>query len=294
MLGEIIMAKTIKFNLMMDNNPVRTIADLQENFSIEDALKYFKNGLLAKWLSVRGFDSYYDKIKDIDIADEDKKIITQLIKVFDIELDDKKIELAIEILNYLNEEKELNAIYKDNSFKQKQIIEDYHSGYDAIIRHMIDNRDNLAILKADAIEIERNYLRLFELDYKKVFFNFEDAAQKAIFAILAQPELRKYWLKEEEKTINKSLTTKILPVAKEILGEDLKIVSRDTQAKWDPIERKEVKLMVISIKSGTFVKNAGEFSEKLSAENINGKFLLFNGLEYQCNDRSYELLYMGV
>lgn len=288
------MAKTIKFNLMMDNNPVRTIADLQENFSIEDALKYFKNGLLAKWLSVRGFDSYYDKIKDIDIADEDKKIITQLIKVFDIELDDKKIELAIEILNYLNEEKELNAIYKDNSFKQKQIIEDYHSGYDAIIRHMIDNRDNLAILKADAIEIERNYLRLFELDYKKVFFNFEDAAQKAIFAILAQPELRKYWLKEEEKTINKSLTTKILPAAKEILGEDLKIVSRDTQAMWDPIERKEVKLMVISIKSGTFVKNAGEFSEKLSAENINGKFLLFNGLEYQCNDRSYELLYMEV
>ena len=288
------MAKTIKFNLMMDNNPVRTIADLQENVSIEDALKYFKNGLLAKWLSVRGFDSYYDKIKDIDIADEDKKIITQLIKVFDIELDDKKIELAIEILNYLNEEKELNAIYKDNSFKQKQIIEDYHSGYDAIIRHMIDNRDNLAILKADAIEIERNYLRLFELDYKKVFFNFEDAAQKAIFAILAQPELRKYWLKEEEKTINKSLTTKILPVAKEILGEDLKIVSRDTQAMWDPIERKEVKLMVISIKSGTFVKNAGEFSEKLSAENINGKFLLFNGLEYQCNDRSYELLYMEV
>ena len=136
------MAKTIKFNLMMDNNPVRTIADLQENFSIEDALKYFKNGLLAKWLSVRGFDSYYDKIKDIDIADEDKKIITQLIKVFDIELDDKKIELAIEILNYLNEEKELNAIYKDNSFKQKQIIEDYHSGYDAIIRHMIDAPKN--------------------------------------------------------------------------------------------------------------------------------------------------------
>lgn len=31
------MAKTIKFNLICDNTPVRTIEDLQNNFSIEDS-----------------------------------------------------------------------------------------------------------------------------------------------------------------------------------------------------------------------------------------------------------------
>lgn len=37
------MAKTIKFNLICDNTPVRTIEDLQNNFSIEDVLDYYRN-----------------------------------------------------------------------------------------------------------------------------------------------------------------------------------------------------------------------------------------------------------
>lgn len=41
------MAKTIKFNLICDNTPVRTIEDLQNNFSIEDVLNYYRNGLLC-------------------------------------------------------------------------------------------------------------------------------------------------------------------------------------------------------------------------------------------------------
>ena len=52
--------------------------------------------------------------------------------------------------------------------------------------------------------------------------------------------------------------------------------------------------MVISIVSGTFIKNAGEFSEKLADTDVNNKLVKFNGLEYQCNSASYELLYMEV
>ncbi len=44
------MAKTIKFNLICDDTPVRTIEDLRENFSIEDVLMYYRNGLLERWL----------------------------------------------------------------------------------------------------------------------------------------------------------------------------------------------------------------------------------------------------
>lgn len=46
------MAKTIKFNLVLDGNSVRNIEGIQENFSIEDMIKYCKNGLLARWLSL--------------------------------------------------------------------------------------------------------------------------------------------------------------------------------------------------------------------------------------------------
>ena len=49
------MAKTIKFNLICDNTPVRTIEDLQNNFSIEDVLDYYRNGLLRRDHKARGF-----------------------------------------------------------------------------------------------------------------------------------------------------------------------------------------------------------------------------------------------
>lgn len=46
------MAKTIKFNLICDEKPVRTIEDLQNSFSIEDVLNYYNNQLLHRWLRV--------------------------------------------------------------------------------------------------------------------------------------------------------------------------------------------------------------------------------------------------
>ena len=55
------MAKTIKFNLICDNTPVRTIEDLQNNFSIEDVLDYYRNGLLCRWLKVRGYEKELKK-----------------------------------------------------------------------------------------------------------------------------------------------------------------------------------------------------------------------------------------
>ena len=48
------MAKTIKFNLICDNTPVRTIEDLQNNFSIEDVLDYPGNQVYV----VRGEHEY--------------------------------------------------------------------------------------------------------------------------------------------------------------------------------------------------------------------------------------------
>ena len=55
-MGEFNMAKTIKFNLICDGKPVRSIEDLQNNFSIEDILDYYNNKLLHRWLEVRGYE----------------------------------------------------------------------------------------------------------------------------------------------------------------------------------------------------------------------------------------------
>lgn len=292
------MAKTIKFNLILDNYPVRNIEGLQEHFSIEDMLKYFENGLLLRWLNVRGYDEQYALVKNIDKSLEKKEIVKELVKIFEVvEIDDSEIEKAIGILTYLDQEKVSNAIYRKNAFSKREIIKDYHSGYAALITHMEEDKDNMAVLKAYVIQMEMEYLGLFYLNYYELYFRLLETAPKAIFALLTRDSFRKFWVgKEANEKIYTSIKSLLLNPenVKNILGDDLKIVKRNTQAMWDPIERPEVKLMVIKIASGTFIKNAGEFSEKLGDTDVNYRLLLFNGLEYQCNNEANELLYMEV
>ncbi len=297
------MAKTIKFNLILDDYPVRNLEGLQEHFAIEDMLKYFENGLLLRWLKVREYTKQYDAVNAIEKTKNKKAIITELIKIFEIPIEDTEIEKAIGILNYLDEEKKLNAIYEKNAFERNQIINDYHSGYDDIIDDMEQNPNDMSMLKAAAFELEKKYLSLFMLDYNKLYFRLKDTAPKAIFAILTRDNLRRYWL-EFDKSIYDNIkedflfiryvnSLDVLKLSK-ILDNDLKIVKKDTKAMWDQIEPPEVEVMVLGINDGAFVKNAGKFGEKLGVEDINGKFVKLKGLEYQCNWDSYELLYMEV
>ena len=88
------MAKTIKFNLICDGKPVRTIEDLQENFSIEDVLKYYENGLLLRWLDVRGYETEYKKVSEIKET-EALEIVKELIRIFGIEADEKSVEQGV-------------------------------------------------------------------------------------------------------------------------------------------------------------------------------------------------------
>lgn len=287
------MAKTIKFNLLMDGHPARTIEDVQEHFSIEDMLNYYKNGLLIRWLEVRGYSMEAEKVQGIDKNLDDLGVIKELILIFGVETKKEEIEKAISILTYLRDEKMCNEEYAKTKFKKDQIIDDYHSGYDALLAHIRENANDMPIIKADITELERSYFGLFILDNYRLFFDLVQNAPKAIYVILTRDRLRDYWIGESANNQVATYITGELS-CREILGDDLKIVKRNTQAMWDPIEKPDVVLMVLQINSGTFVKNAGEFSEKIDSIEINGKFRKFKGLEYQCNNESYELLYMEV
>ena len=81
------MAKTIKFNLICDQKPVRTIEDLQQNFSIEDVLAYYHNGLLERWLRVRGYVEQLEKVTAI-VETKDIDIIKKLIEIFEVAADE--------------------------------------------------------------------------------------------------------------------------------------------------------------------------------------------------------------
>ncbi len=186
------MAKTIKFNLLLDDNPVRDIKSLQNNFCIDNILEVYENGLLQKWLKVRGFDKHLEKVENIK---KDSSIIVELIKIFDIRKDDKEISESIYSLEFQeNRKKSLeNFNIKDDDLKNR--IAEYHKEYEELIEAIIEHKENMAFLKVVSKEISDKYLKLFELDYKDSYELYKEKSPFMIYAILMNDKLSFLFMK---------------------------------------------------------------------------------------------------
>ena len=187
------MEKTIKFNLICDDKPVRTIENLQENFSIEDVLNYYNNGLLLRWLEVRGYEAEYKKVSEIREIEE-LEIVKELIKIFDVETDEKKVEESVYMLQFLKERKELCEAYEQDSFKAQRIIDDYKNGFKQLIDGIIDNKNDVARIKANVAELMSGYKWAMDLNYRQLFWNLKKTSPLAIMCLLMNDEARKYYL----------------------------------------------------------------------------------------------------
>lgn len=187
------MAKTIKFNLICDDKPVRTIEDLQENFSIEDVLKYYQNGLLLRWLNVRGYEAEAKKVSEINTP-EDVEIIKELIKIFGVEADTQKVEEGVYMLKFLEERKVLYEAYAKDNFKVKDIINDYQAGFDQLINGIIENPENASIIKANIAELMSQYKWIMDLNHRELFWRLKDISPLSIMCLLMNAEARHYYL----------------------------------------------------------------------------------------------------
>ena len=84
-----------------------------------------------------------------------------------------------------------------------------------------------------------------------------------------------------------------------ILEEDIippavKVFSGKTDSYWKDIEPKGKMFMIISMEFGNKLRNAGVGGEELTADDINGKFPITNGIDYMSNSESDKLFYMEV
>ena len=297
------MAKTIKFNLTLDGMPVRTLEGVRENFSIEDILGYYENGLLARWLKVRGFESELEAVKNINKEESIKNKIKELVKIFNIETDDDVIDKGLEIVEYSKLFRELNAIYAQQAYDKKLIIEDYHKGYDMLINHIIENKENMAVLKASAQYLESEYYELFKLESGPLFERLKTNAPKAIYVLLMFESFRAYWIGNYTRIwLYETIKQDFLQPdkAKAILGDDLKSVARDTDGVFDEIESEDKKVMLISMGSYAYARGVDKFGQKLSSNEVNGKLPILNGLLFNCAASgrvtlaNRELLYVEV
>lgn len=295
------MAKTIKFNLTMDDHPVRTIEGLQEHFSIEDILSYYENGLLARWLKVRGYDKQLVLVEDLDSSLPRIELIKQLIGIFDVkDIDNASIEEDCAILSYAEQREMRYKKYKEIASRTNKIIYDYHEGYTQLIDRIIEHKDSMALIKADIVEMEREYMGLFSLNYEELFYRLRVEAPKAIFAMLTKGSFRTYWLRDIEVGCSTSIRMCInewlddVQKVIEILGDDVKVIRKNTQGMVDPIESEDVEVMVLAIEENTFVRDYNILSEKLGVENIKYNFVRLKGLQYQSQSENKTLLYMEV
>ena len=299
------MSKTIKFNLICDDNPIRTIEDLQENFSVEDVLKYYHNGLLLRWLTVRGYTEEQKEVSAIKDT-EPLAIIKKLIKIFDIAVDEKNIEENIYIIKYRDEENVLNQIYKENGFKRNQIIEDYQSGYLQIIDDIYNNPHNITKIKAAIAELAKNYQWLIEMDNRRLFWTLYEHSPLAILCMLMNDVFRAYYLHPQTNTsyskeqsdkqeIYQTLCNFIHSSNfKNNMKDHIQIFTGATDEYWKDLEPKGKKFMIISMEQGNYVRAAGLSGGDMTCNDIKDKFVIIDGIDYKSNHNSDALCYMEV
>lgn len=193
------MSKPINFNLVLNNTTITNVEDLQKNFSIDEMLWYFHNGLLKKWLAVRGLDNYLNSLNEIK-SYNNKDITFGLIKIFDINIPESKVNEELEIIN--NTERRILMLeeYKKINYNTKKIISDYHAGYYDLVNDIVKNSDDISKINALVKILDENYMECFKLNYRELYYTLIDKAPLAVFIIIENSKMRKYFVADEGST----------------------------------------------------------------------------------------------
>ena len=249
------MAKTIKFNLVCDRTSVRTLEDLQAHFCIEDILAYYKNGILEKWLSVRGFSKEQEAVSAITET-QDLPLAETLAGIFGVEIDRNAIQASLYSKERVAEDVERYRRYEEQNYHVEQILSDYESGYRHCIDDILSHRENTGIIRASLNRIYTRYWPSFERDYLNLFFIFAECAPLAVFVMLTDSRIRELALGESpvaasdnllaegiseepeaEKNLDIGSYMRKLPVSLFRLGEDT-----EEGAEYTDLEEAEKKL----------------------------------------------------
>ncbi|MDY5412615.1 MAG: hypothetical protein SPG57_01905 [Limosilactobacillus mucosae] len=310
------MAKTIKFNLICDGQPVRTIEDLQENFSVEDMLGYFESGLLLRWLKVRDYKDEYKEVSEISTKD-DLEIAKKLIKIFNVETDEKEIAKDVYVLQFLKERNQKISKYDSNRLETDEIVKNYTKEYADLVKEIMDNSDDISRIKANITEIVNNYKPVLQLNYRELFWKMADRDYLlVIMCFLMNSVTRKYYLdagqpenneenmdttiKKDKEKIYEKICSYFEPSAStkgdivKVLGDNVSVFDGKTDEYWKDLEVKGKKYMILGIGTRDKVRAAGDHNGDLSYEDVNNKFPIVDGIDYMSNSITSKLMYMEV
>lgn len=112
------MARSIKITLTLNNTSVETLAELKENFNIEELIYYFSTGGLLKFLQTRGYNEYATKI--LIVKKDDKNLSQKLYKIF-LEVDAPKEFQNLDVTKVLRSQKN-KKILEEQGYTDEKIL----------------------------------------------------------------------------------------------------------------------------------------------------------------------------
>lgn len=290
------MAKTIKFNLLCNGKSIRNLDDFRNNFNVEDVLRYYNNGILIKWLEVRGYLKELEDVTKID-TNNISDLILSLAKIFEVTDDYDKIKENLYIYTYENELKKLIREQYAVSKEYNDIIKYYHNKYNELIDEIICNPNDKSIIKSSVAILVNDYIKLLEIDAKRVFDLLLKQSPLAIYTMLTHDYARRVFLgneyfKEQLSNNVNSLSARKMLVSQ--TNDSIKLFQNITDYYWKDLVERNTKVLIIYMGKGTFVRSSGKIGEEITAEEAMKNFSILNGLDYKNNNIENELLYMEV
>lgn len=213
------MAKIPKFNLTMDGELVRSIEELQNNFSVDDILDHYESKRLHKWLKSRGFTDYLTKVEAIEYDDK-TAIIKPLMDIFEIDYSDEDLSDILDQLKYVPDKKNKDTNESAQKDMSKSTVDplssdrsglvnlDYESQkYDELVKEIINDPENLELIKKNIDLLASKYYAFFSRDALNLFYKLSKHSHLALFAILDNPKALKPYLPFFEKRDKSYLTS---------------------------------------------------------------------------------------
>lgn len=209
------MAKAIKFSLMVDGYPAKSMDDIRENFNISDLLAAVENGALLRWLKSRSLD---DEAAAVEALSKETDIMARakaLVRVVDASISDAEVEEAVWPLKLQAKEKETQPSASGTKVQKDEVISAYHEGYSALCRELEEKSGDYSFVKAAIAQIFADYKGLYLLDKNAFYARYITAHPLVILAMLANQDMRPIMAKGTEEVFGE-LLLKSKPTDEEI------------------------------------------------------------------------------
>ncbi|HIX55940.1 MAG TPA: hypothetical protein H9850_00520 [Candidatus Anaerobiospirillum pullistercoris] len=197
--------KTIKFSLPLQKPDkdgkypvvrVNSLEELRDNFDPHGLLYALKtNNLLSRWLEVRGYADEKAQIEEMLSKNlHDNDLVKRMAKIFRLDVPDDELDDLLRDIALMERRREVvqqQAVQESDILSTCQLR---YKQYLGLVKKITDNATDLCFINNSLHEMKSRFPELLELGHTFLFDALLDKAPLAVLAMLADTDLRPYYL----------------------------------------------------------------------------------------------------